>query len=100
MAPFVPKGMTAEQVKDRCVEARKSYYAIPSILRRGLDLKVNGGSPFMWFQFFAINLLFRSEVLKRKDFPLGDESYAGPLLKVDRHRCENPGMTETALQVL
>ena len=100
MVPFVPRGMTAEQVKDRCVEARRSYYSISSIVRRGLDLKVNGGSLFMWFQFFAINLLFRSEVLKRKDFPLGDESYTGPLLKVSHHQRENPEMAETALQVL
>jgi len=26
-------------------------------------------------------MLFRSEVLKRKDFPLGDESYTSPLVK-------------------
>ena len=81
MAPFSPRGMTAGQVNDRCVEARQKYYSIPSILRRGLDFKVNGGSLFMWFQFFAINLLFRAEVLKRKDFPLGDESYTGVLIK-------------------
>jgi hypothetical protein len=35
----------------------------------------------MWTHFFSINLLFRSEVLQRKDFPLGDESYTAPLLK-------------------
>ena len=35
----------------------------------------------MWTHFFSINLLFRSEVLKRKDFPLGDESYTAPLVK-------------------
>ena len=31
--------------------------------------------------FFSINLLFRYEVLRRKDFPLGDEAYNAPLLK-------------------
>jgi hypothetical protein len=35
----------------------------------------------MWSHFFSINLLFRSEVLQRKDFPLGDETYKSPLLK-------------------
>jgi hypothetical protein len=38
----------------------------------------------MWAHFFSINLMFRSEVLQRKDFPLGDESYTAPLLKA-RH---------------
>jgi len=43
----------------------------------------------MGLHFFSINLLFRSEVLKRKDFPLGDESWTGTLLKVSRE-LENP----------
>lgn len=84
MVPFAPRGMTADQVKLRCIEARQAFYGIPSIFHRGLDYQVNGGGLFMWVQFFSINFLFRSEVLKRKDFPLGDESYAGPLLKA-RH---------------
>jgi hypothetical protein len=51
------------------------------VVRRGFD-KVNTSNWFMWAHFFSINLLFRSEVLQRKDFPLGDESYTSPLLKV------------------
>lgn len=81
MVPFAPRGMTAEQVKQRCIEARQSFYGIPSIFRRSLDFQVNSSGLFMWAQFFSINLLFRSEVLKRKDFPLGDESYTAPLIK-------------------
>ncbi len=84
MVPFAPRGMTAQQVKERCIEARQAFYGYPSIFRRGLDFQVNGKSFFMWTHFFSINLLFRSEVLQRKDFPLGDESYSGPLLKA-RH---------------
>ena len=83
MVPYAPRGMTAAQVKDRCIEARQRFYGLPSILRRGLD-RVNSRNWFMWSHFFSINLLFRSEVLRRKDFPLGDESYRGPLLKVSR----------------
>jgi radical SAM superfamily enzyme YgiQ (UPF0313 family) len=81
MVPFTPQGMTAQQVKDRCIEARQAFYAYSSIFRRGLDFQVNGKNFFMWTHFFSINLLFRSEVLQRKDFPLGDESYTSPLLK-------------------
>lgn len=84
MVPFAPRGMTAQQVKDRCIEARQSFYGYSSIFRRGLDFQVNGKNFFMWTHFFSINLLFRSEVLQRKDFPLGDESYSSPLLKA-RH---------------
>ena len=81
MAPFVPRGMTAEDVKARCIGARRAFYSFSSILRRGMDFQVNGANLFMWAHFFPINLLFRSEVLQRKDFPLGDESYTAPLLK-------------------
>jgi hypothetical protein len=48
-----------------------------------MDFQVNGANLFMWAHFFPINLLFRSEVLQRKDFPLGDESYTAPLLKAN-----------------
>jgi radical SAM superfamily enzyme YgiQ (UPF0313 family) len=81
MVPFTPRGMTAGQVKERCIEARQVFYGYPSIFRRGLDLQVNGRNFFMWTHFFSINLLFRSEVLQRKDFPLGDESNTAPLLR-------------------
>jgi radical SAM superfamily enzyme YgiQ (UPF0313 family) len=83
MVPFTPQGMTADQVKDRCIEARQRFYSIASILARSLDIKLSARNLFMWRNFFPINLLFRSEVLQRKDFPLGDESYTAPLLKAE-----------------
>ena len=84
MVPFAPRGMTADDVKNRCIEARQRFYGVRSIVRRSLDPKVNSRNWFMWTHFFSINLLFRSEVLKRKDFPLGDESCTAPLVKTDR----------------
>jgi radical SAM superfamily enzyme YgiQ (UPF0313 family) len=80
MVPFAPRGMTAEEVKQRCIEARQQFYSLRSILRRSANFSVNSRNLFMWSHFFSINLLFRSEVLQRKDFPLGDESCAMPLL--------------------
>ena len=85
MVPFAPRGMTAEQVRMRCIEARRSFYSLRSIFNRGIDWQVNGSGWFMWRHFFAINLLFRHEVLKRMDFPLGDEAWCGTLLKAE-HR--------------
>jgi radical SAM superfamily enzyme YgiQ (UPF0313 family) len=87
MVPFAPQGMTADQVKQRCIEARQRFYSIASIARRSADFQVNSDNFFMWSHFFSINLLFRSEVLKRKDFPLGDESYSAPLLKAEHSEC-------------
>lgn len=86
MVPFAPRGLSAEHVKERCIEARQKFYGFKSIIRRGFDRQVNASNWFMWTHFFSINLLFRSEVLQRKDFPLGDESYVGPLLKAQHAR--------------
>jgi radical SAM superfamily enzyme YgiQ (UPF0313 family) len=83
MVPFAPRGITAEQVKQRCIEARQKFYGFGSIFRRSFDFKVNSRNWFMWSHFFSINLLFRSEVLQRKDFPLGDEAYTAPLVKAE-----------------
>jgi radical SAM superfamily enzyme YgiQ (UPF0313 family) len=81
MVPFAPRGISPGDVKQRCIEARQAFYSLPSIFQRGKDMQVNGRSLFMWWHFFSINLLFRSEVMPRKDFPLGDEAYTAPLLK-------------------
>ena len=71
MVPFAPKGMTADEVKARCLEARRRFYSLPSIFKRSLDFKVNSGSLFMWWNFFFINLLFRREVHAAQRFPAG-----------------------------
>lgn len=82
--PFAPRGMTPEEVKQRCIEARARFYSVSSMVRRSLDFRVNSNSAFMWTNFFVINALMRREVLQRRDFPLGDEAWAGELLKTER----------------
>lgn len=83
MVPFVPKGMTPEAVERGCFEARSAFYSFRSILRRGADWRVNCRGPFMGLNFFIINLLMRRELLQRKGYPLGDEAFTGPLIKVE-----------------
>src|SRR5205823_10094453 len=81
MVPFAPRGMSAELVRQRCIEARAAFYGLPSIARRSLDFRVNSNNFLMWSNFFVINLMMRKEVLQRRGYPLGDEAYIGPLLK-------------------
>lgn len=81
MVPFAPRGMSAAQVKQRCIEARAAFYSLPSMFKRSLDFQVNSSNFGMWSNFFLINAMMRREVLQRKDFPLGDESYRGDLLR-------------------
>jgi len=78
--PFRPRHMTPEELQHHCVGARRSFYSASSILRRGFDA-VNRANGFMFRNFFLINAMHRAEIGLRNYFPLGDESWQGPLLK-------------------
>jgi radical SAM superfamily enzyme YgiQ (UPF0313 family) len=82
MVPYTPKGMTPDEVKEACIDARARFYSLGSIWKRSLDFRVNSSSFYMWSQFFTINWLIRREVTERRDYPLGDETFRGPLLRV------------------
>jgi len=77
--PFRPLGMPPEMLRANCVAARREFYSWPSILERGWDA-VNRSDWFMWRNFFLINGLHRNDVSLRDHYPLGDESWSGPLL--------------------
>lgn len=77
--PFHPRHLTCEEVRDGCLKLRGSFYRWGGIARRSLDLRVNAPTPFMWGNFFLINMMIRSEVRARAGYPLGDESFMGPL---------------------
>lgn len=80
--PFKPTQLSPQQVTNGCVAARRRFYRWPSILRRGFDT-TNRSDPFMFRNFFPINLMHRSEVSQRNGYPLGDESWQGELLEAD-----------------
>lgn len=71
MIPFVPKNISANEVKKYSINTRARFYSFHSIVKRSLDFKVNSRSLFMWLNFFIINILMRKEVFQRKNFPLG-----------------------------
>jgi radical SAM superfamily enzyme YgiQ (UPF0313 family) len=77
--PFQPRGMSPELLQKNCVAARREFYSWPSILRRGFD-RVNRDNAFMWRNFYLINAMHRTDVTLRDYYPLGDESWQGPLL--------------------
>jgi radical SAM superfamily enzyme YgiQ (UPF0313 family) len=81
MVPFEPKGISAEEVRLRCVEARARFYSYPSMLKRSLDLEVNANDFFMWRNFFVINAMMRREVMQRKELPMGDAAHEIELIK-------------------
>lgn len=77
--PFQPIGMSAETLRQNCLNARREFYSWPSIFQRGCD-RVNRSDWFMWRNFYLINGLHRNDVSLRDHYPLGDESWQGTLL--------------------
>lgn len=82
MVPFAPRKILPEELERCCVTARRRFFGYRSMVCRSLDFSVNSRTLFMWFNFFIINGLMRREVRQRVRYPLGDEDFAGPLLKV------------------
>ncbi len=80
--PFKPAGMNPTELQQRCLEARRDFYSWGSIARRGFDA-VNRADSFMWRNFFLINAMHRGDVSMRDGYPLGDESWKGPLLQAN-----------------
>lgn len=80
MIPFLPKRMTPEELQAGCLAARRSFYSLPSILRRSLN-HVNRPDFFMFWNYLLINWMIRREVAARDFFPLGDPQWPGPLIK-------------------
>ena len=77
--PFQPHGMSPDTLQHACIGTRRTFYSWPSILRRSFDA-VNRSNGFMWRNFFLINAMHRTDVTLRDHYPLGDESWSGPLL--------------------
>lgn len=77
--PFQPRGMAPEDLRQACLASRRAFYSWRSIFRRSMDA-VNRDNGFMWRNFYLINAMHRGDVALRDHYPLGDESWQGPLL--------------------
>ncbi len=80
--PFQPCGMTPEALQQNCLASRREFYSWRSIASRSLA-PVNRSDWFMWRNFYLINALHRNDVSLRDHYPLGDESWQGPLLNAN-----------------
>ncbi|MFC2992381.1 MULTISPECIES: B12-binding domain-containing radical SAM protein [Halomonas] len=80
MVPFHPAGMSADELEAHCVQARRRFYAWPSILRRATH-RVNRATPYMLANFVAINAMHQWDIEGRNGLPLGDETFRGELLE-------------------
>ncbi len=87
--PFKTK-IPPEQLAEACLEARKAFFSVDSTFRRQFS-GTNSSSFFMWRAFWFINMLLRKEARQRISYPLGDLSFEGDLLPVEREQpCLQP----------
>ncbi len=77
--PFVPKGMQPQDVTEGCVGARRRFYAWRNILHRS---RHHWRDPFVFRNYFLVNAMHRTEISQRNGYPLGDETWAGPVVQV------------------
>lgn len=80
--PFDPIGLDRKTIQHLCHWARGQFYGLSGLLKRAQAVSWNLRSPFMTWQFFAINHLMGRDVSARDGLPLGDAGWEGKLLSV------------------
>jgi len=77
-APFRPLGLSAERLRERCLDLRKRYYRLDRIVRRALQPR---GSAALQAMLLPLSWQMRREVRQRDGYPLGDVAHtAGEIL--------------------
>lgn len=78
--PFFPKGLSPDEVRENCLKARRRFFGLRSIFKRGLGSS-NSAASLLFRQFLPINLMHRFEICRRDGHPLGDQGWTGELLE-------------------
>ena len=68
---YRPRHMTPEELRQRCRDARKSFYSYGSIARRVSNVRVNARTPSHLGLFLAANLISRREIASKLGRHLG-----------------------------
>ncbi len=69
---FVPKQVSAEELRALCRKYKKEFFRFGSILKRGFVCFKRTKNPFINFAYWFINILFHFEVDKRIGIPVGE----------------------------
>lgn len=71
--PFKPKSFSPKKLGELCLDSRKQFYSIKSIIKRSSDFRANSSNVKALSYFLFVNLLMRKEVNQRNNLPLGIE---------------------------
>jgi radical SAM superfamily enzyme YgiQ (UPF0313 family) len=68
---FHPRGMSVEELSEKCFEARCIFNRYSNIAKRAMDFKANSKSLFHLSSFLAANFISRKEIYRRQGSQLG-----------------------------
>ncbi len=69
---FEPATMSAEELAQKCYEARQTFYKFGSIMHRACDLRANCSDMLTAARYFWLNMFSGREMRKRQNLPLGE----------------------------
>lgn len=73
-APLIPEGgVSGEDIRQACLQARRRFYSWPNILRRASNVRGNLTSFRKASGYLTINAMLRQEIGQKDRLPLGDE---------------------------
>ncbi len=72
---FDPLHITAEELHEECLKARKKFYSYSGIIKRAKNIKGNMNSISKGAMYFFANGLLRKEIGQKDGLPLGNESF-------------------------
>jgi len=73
-ATYHPKRMTAEELTEGCLRARRQFYSTASIAKRAFDFNTNARSLPRLGIYALANLISKRELNRKLGQPLGDET--------------------------
>lgn len=69
---FEPANMSAEELAQRCYDARTRFYRLGSVVARGWDFRCNCRDPRSAAMYLWLNLFSGGQMRKRQGLPLGE----------------------------
>jgi radical SAM superfamily enzyme YgiQ (UPF0313 family) len=73
--PFNPLNITADELHQECLKARKKFYSYSAIVKRAGNVKGNCTSVSKGATYFVLNHLLRKEIGQKDGLPLGNEIF-------------------------
>ncbi len=69
--PYVPAQMSPENLRNFCAEARREFFSIKNIIKRGIAQFIRNKNLYLLLIFFSQNLNLRREVDEKLNLPVG-----------------------------